>query len=162
MRRLLLTITASLLTLLAATSARAQMSSRSADVHRPYGRVYASIANYFAPDSPRDFRIVSVTRHRSKAEFVATHIVHDKVKWSAWTYCKVPATQLFDALQQGNVTVRVKVERDGADHTYVTVSAEFQGVYQFAGNSSTTQCTSQGTLEKDILSAAGASPSDLY
>jgi hypothetical protein len=161
MRRLILMITAFLLIGAAATSPRAQVIGRSVEIHRPLSRVYASLSNYFAPDSMHDFQIVSASKSRSKAEIVATRTVQDQMKWRHWAYCKVPALQMFDKLQKGNITVRVEMHRDSADRTWVTVTPDFQGVYALAGNSRTQQCQSKGTLEKDILLGAGASPDEL-
>jgi hypothetical protein len=161
MRRLPLIMTLSLLASLAASSAWSRPLSRSADIHRPFDQVYASVSKYFSPDSRHDFQIVSQNRSKSKAEFVAKRIVQDKMKWSDWAYCEVPTLQLFDTLQQGNITVTVELERESAGHTYVTVTPDFEGVYQFAGNSRTQQCASKGGLENDILRGAGASASDL-
>jgi hypothetical protein len=161
MRHPPLTIVLSLFACLLASSAGGKLLSRSADIPRPFDQVYAAVSKYFSPDSMHDFQIVSQKRSRTKAEIVAKHTVQDKAKWSAWAYCKVPALQLLDTLQQGNVTVTVKVERESAGRTFVTVTPDFQGVYQFAGNTRTQQCASNGVLENDILRGAGASDSDL-
>jgi len=155
--RLTLTITIVLLTVLASAVAWSRSFSRSANIHRPFAQVYASMSNYFSPNSLRDFQIVSMNKNRSKAELVAKRTVQDQLKWTNWAYCKVPTLRLFDSLQQGDITVRMKLDREGADRTFVTVRAEFQGIYQFAGNSRVQQCSSNGALEKDILRAAGAS-----
>jgi hypothetical protein len=69
--------------------------------------------------------------------------------------------QMMYTLQQGNITVRVTLERESADRTYVTVVPVFEGIYQFAGNRATPQCISNGVLEKDLLRAAGANPAEL-
>jgi hypothetical protein len=161
MKWLLATITASALICATNISAWPQTVGRSVEVHRPLTRVYASLSHYFGPDSMHDFQIVSAGKSGAKGEIVATRTVQDQVKWNQWAYCKVPALQMFDKLQQGNVTVRVKMHRDSADRTWVTVTPDFQGVYALAGNSRTQQCQSKGTLEKDILLGAGASPDQL-
>ncbi len=161
MRGLLLTITVSLFMGLAALLAWSKPLSRSVEIHRPLDQVYAAVSNYFSPDSLHDFQIVSRSRSKSKAEFVAKRTMQDKIKWSEWAYCRVPTMQLLDTLQQGNITVRVKLERESANHTYVTVTPDFEGIYELAGNSRTQQCASNGVLEKDILRAAGAADTDL-
>jgi hypothetical protein len=140
---------------------RSEPLGRSADIHRPFNQVDKAVTEYFAPDSMHDFQIVSQSRTRSKAEVVARRTVQDKLKWSQWAYCKMPAMQMVYTLAQGNVTVRVKLDRESADRTYVTVTPAFEGIYQFAGNQSTRQCMSNGVLEKDILRAAGASDAQL-
>jgi hypothetical protein len=161
MRRPPLIITVSMLAGFAVSSAWAKLLSRSVDIHRPIDQVYAAVSNYFSPDSMHDFQIVSQNKSKSKAELVARRTVQDKMKWSDWAYCSVPAMQMLDVLQQGNVRVTVKMERESADHTFVTVTPDFEGIYQFAGNSRTQQCVSNGVLEKDILRGAGASDRDL-
>jgi hypothetical protein len=161
MRGLPSTITTCVLIGAAAIPARAWAMGRSAEVHRSLSRVYASVSNYFAADSMHDFQIVSASKSRSKVQIVATRTTQDQMKWRQWAYCKVPALQMFDTLQQGNITVRVEIHRDSADRTWVTVTPDFQGVYALAGNSHTQQCQSKGVLEKDILLGAGASPDEL-
>ena len=162
MRRPLFTITVSLLIALAAPLAWSGPLSRSMEIHRPLDQVYAAMANYFSPDSMHDFQLVSHSRTKSKAEFVAKRTMQDKIKWSEWAYCTVPAMQLLDTLQQGNITVTVKLERESADRTFVTVTPDFEGVYELAGNSHNQQCASNGVLERDILRAAGAAGTDLH
>ncbi len=157
-----LTLTLTVAILLTSTLAWSTAVSHSVEIHRPFDQVYAAVANYFSPDSMHDFKIVSQTRSKSKAEFVAQRTVQDKLKWSDWAYCAVPAMQMLYVLQQGNITVSVKLEREDADHTFVTVTPQFAGVYQFADKSITQQCVSNGALEKDILRGAGAADSDLH
>ncbi|GEM_PF-6189991 len=138
-----------------------QSFGRSADIRRPFDRVRASMLNYFSPAGMHDFQIVSQSSTKSRAEIVARRTVRDKLEWPELAYCKLPGMQMMYTLQQGNVTVRVKMDRESANRTYVSVIPQFEGVYQFAGNQTTLKCTSQGALEKDILSAAGASAADL-
>jgi hypothetical protein len=146
---------------LTAASGWTQPLGRSAEVHRSLGAVDQSVRDYFSPGSMHDFQIVSQSRTKAKAEIVARRAVRDKLKWTELAYCRVPAMQMLDTLQQGNITVRVKLERESSDRTYVTVVPAFEGVYEFAGNTNTRQCTSNGVLEKDILRAAGAPDTDL-
>lgn len=161
MRRPRLTIALSLLAGLAASSAWAKPLSRSASVHRSLDQVYTALSSYFSPDSMHDFQIVSQSKHKSQAEFVAKRTVQDKMKWSDWAYCTVPAMQMLDIFQQGSIWVTVTLERESADHTFVSVTPDFKGTYQFAGNSRAQECVSNGVLEKDILRGAGAADSDL-
>jgi len=160
-RRLLLTIAGSLLTGLVWSAGWAQPLSRTVEIHRPLGDVYAALSNYFSPDSMHDFQVVSHKQTKSKAEFVAKRTVQDQMKWSEWTYCKLPTLQMLDTLQQGNIKVTVELERESPNRTYVTVTPTFEGVYALADNSTSRKCTSKGILEKDILRAAGAAETDL-
>ncbi|HEY2105494.1 MAG TPA: hypothetical protein VGH29_06900 [Candidatus Binataceae bacterium] len=159
MRALHYAITVSALICLAASWSRAL--SRSVEIHRPMDKIYAAMTNYFSPDSLHNFQLVSRTRNQSKAEFVAKRTMRDKIKWSQLAYCTVPALQMLDTLQRGNITVKVKLERESADHTFVTVTPDFEGTYELAGTARTQQCASNGVLEKDILRAAGAADTDL-
>lgn len=132
-------------------------------------QAYASISNYLSPDSIHDFKIISVSRSAAKAEFVATRTLRDKTKWSEWAYCEVPTMQMLDTLNRGNVKVRVVLERESKDHTYVTATVDFQGIYNTLGSNGTgasatrtQQCASNGVLEKDLLRAAGAAHTDVH
>jgi hypothetical protein len=155
-----LTTSLSWLILLVASSASSRTLRRSVDIHRPFEQVYDSLSNYFSPDSMHDFQVLSKSRSKSRAEFVARRSVQGKLKWSDCAFCKVaPATARHPAT--GQYHVRVKLERESANHTYVTVTPQFEGVYEFAGNSTPRQCTSRGVLEKDILLGAGAADTDL-
>ncbi len=138
-----------------------QPLGRSAEVRRPLSEVDQLMREYFSPDSMHDFHIVSQNRNKAKAEIVARRTVRDKLKWTELAYCKVPAMQMLDTLQEGTITVRVKLERESPGRTYVTVVPVFEGVYEFAGNTNTRQCASNGVLEKEILRAAGAPATDL-
>jgi hypothetical protein len=147
--------------LLSAIAASAKPIGHTAEVQRPFDQVYQSMSTYFAPDSMHGFRIVTMSKAKSKARIVATRTIKDPIKWRDWTYCKVPALQLLDTLQGGDVTVTVKMDSAGAHHTYVTVTPDFHGTYTFGGSSNTQQCDSRGVLEKDILRGAGATAAEI-
>ena len=61
-------------------------------------------------------------------------------------------------LQDGTVTITVKLKRSTPHSTLASVSADFQGRYALGGNQNTVACTSKFTLEDSILAAAGAVP----
>lgn len=68
-------------------------------------------------------------------------------------------THLLDSLDNGGVTVKIKVEGVGRHTSYVHVDADFEGTYKSLGATQTAQqCVSKGVLEQNILAAAGASP----
>lgn len=160
MKAVVLSMTAASMLLIGASAAAPESLGRSADVRRPLNQVNQALLDYFSPDSMHDFQIISRSRGKSKFEITARRTVADNVKWTQWAYCKAPAMRMLDTLQQGNITVRVKLDRESPNRTYVTVTPQFEGVYQFAGNTNTLQCMSNGVLEQDILRAAGAAAMD--
>ena len=60
--------------------------------------------------------------------------------------------QLNDAI----VTLTIKLDQSPHKTTFMTVSADFQGVYGLGQDSTTIECKSTGTLEDNILALAGA------
>jgi hypothetical protein len=67
-------------------------------------------------------------------------------------------THLMDSLNDGAVTLKIKVEGVGRHTSYVHVDADFEGTYKSLGATQTAQpCVSKGVLEQNILATAGAS-----
>jgi hypothetical protein len=60
--------------------------------------------------------------------------------------------QLNDAI----VTLSVKLEQAPHNTTFMTVSADFRGIYGLAQDQATIECSSTGALENNILALAGA------
>jgi hypothetical protein len=162
MKRHLSMIIGCLLMGFAAAAAWAEPIGRSVEISRPFNAVYDSLSTYFSPDSMHDFQVLTESKSKSAGEIVAKRTITDPVKWRELTYCKVPALQMLDTLKEGDVTVTVKVNSAGSNSTYVTVTPDFEGNYEFAGSSHTQQCQSNGELEKDILLGAGAAETDLH
>ena len=78
--------------------------------------------------------------------------------WNDWTYCKLGPDQMLDTLEDGMVTLTVKIEPAGAKSSNVSITADFKGTYGFAGTETTAQCVSKGVLENRMLEAVGAMP----
>ena len=60
--------------------------------------------------------------------------------------------QLNDAI----VTVTIKLDQAPRNTTFITVTADFQGIYGLAQDQTTIECKSTGALEDSILALAGA------
>lgn len=80
----------------------------------------------------------------------------DSASWGNWAYCSLGPSHMFDTLRDSSVTLNVKIEPSGSS-SFVTVTADFEGTFGFMSSQSTTQCTSRGVLEGNILSVVGAS-----
>ena len=159
MKRYRLAVIAALLLSIASVTAWAKPIGRSAEVKRPLDQTYDSLSKYFAPDSLHQFQIQQADK--SSGEIIAKREGVDQNTWHEWAYCSVAASEMLSSLKEGTVTVKVKLDRDGDSHTFVTVTPSFEGIYEFAGTPSTVHCQSNGVLEKDILRAAGASDTEL-
>ena len=87
---------------------------------------------------------------------IATRNGIDVGTWSQWAYCKMSPAHLMDSLDNGGVTVKIRVEGVGRHTSYVHVDADFEGTYQSLGATRTAQqCVSKGVLEQNILATAG-------
>jgi hypothetical protein len=82
----------------------------------------------------------------------------DTQNWSEWAYCKLAPQQMLDTLEDGTVTLTVKIGTGGGNFSNVNVTADFKGTYGLAGSETTAQCVSKGVLENRILEAVGAKP----
>jgi hypothetical protein len=116
---------------------------------------FRKLRGYFSNEAASQFRLISADA--KTRTIVAKRSAIDNRSWSEWAYCKMSATHLLDSLDDGSVTVKVKVEGSGRHSSYVHVDADFEGTYGGLGSNQTTQrCVSQGVLEQNILATAGA------
>lgn len=129
---------------------------RMAQVPRDSRQTFATVKQYFSNPGSTMFRLVSADPRMGT--IVARRDNIDNETWNEWAYCKLSPMHLLDTLQDGTATVNVKVEPSG-NSSYVTVNADFEGTYGLADSSDTTQCISNGVLEKNILAAVGAQQS---
>ena len=116
---------------------------------------FDKLKNYFSDTAASQFRLI--TADARTGTIVAQRSGFDDRSWSEYAYCKMSPGHLLDSLDEGDVTVHVKVQSAGRDSSYIQVDADFEGHYGGLGASATTQCVSLGLLERDILVAAGAS-----
>ena len=118
---------------------------------------FHKLKGYFSDMAASQFRLISADARTGT--IVAQRSGFDDRSWSEYAYCKMGPGHLLDSLDNGAVTVKVKVEGVGRRSSYVIVDAEFEGRYGGLGSSETTeQCVSQGLIERNILAAAGATP----
>jgi hypothetical protein len=128
---------------------------RSAEIARPTEQVFRALKNYFADSGTHRFELVSADQATGK--IVARRHGIDDNTWRELAYCEVPAINILDTLQDGTVTVHVRLKPDRPNRTYVTVTADFKGYYALGNAQHTVNCQSKGVLEKDILASAGPS-----
>ncbi len=136
----------------AAAPAQPKSIPQIAKVPKTFSETFRTLKNYFSPGTP----FTLVTADEATGTIVAKRSNIDQNTWSQWAYCKLSPLHMLDSLEDGSVMVNVKVERAGNDSSYVTVSTNFEGTYGLASQVNTTQCTSRGVLEKNILAAIGA------
>ncbi len=129
---------------------------RMQEIHKPAGEVFASLKRYFTDSSLSTFQLVSADE-RTRT-LVARQTSNDDVTWRNWAFCEAGPVQMIYKLQDGTVTVTVKLEKTSPRSTLASVSADFHGRYALGGNQSSVDCTSKFLLEDRILAAAGAAP----
>jgi hypothetical protein len=125
------------------------------EIPKPVGEVFATLKKYFN-DASSHFELVRADERTHT--LVAKQTATDDMTWRHWAFCETGPVQMIYKLQDGTVTVTVKLEKSTRHSTLATVSADFQGRYALAGNQSTVACTSKFVLEDSILAAAGAPP----
>ena len=125
------------------------------EIQKPVGEVFATLKKYFN-DASSHFEAVRADERTHT--LVAKQTTTDDLTWRHWAFCETGPVQMIYKLQDGTVTVTVKLEKATRHSTLATVSADFQGRYALGGNQSTVVCTSKFVLEDSILAAAGAAP----
>jgi hypothetical protein len=120
-------------------------------------QTFHKLKSYFSDEAASQFQLVRADA-RSRT-IIAKRGGIDTRTWTEWAYCKVSPSHLLDSLDDGTVTLKIKVDSSGRHSSYVHVDADFQGIYSRLGSKQTTtqQCVSQGVLEQNILATAGAS-----
>jgi len=129
---------------------------RMQEIQKPADEVFATVKKYFTDSSLSRFRLV--TEDKKKRTLVAKQSDVDPESWSKWAFCESGPVQMLYKLQDGTVTVTVKLEKSLRHSTFATVSADFQGTYGLGANQNKVACTSKFVLEDNILAAAGAAP----
>ncbi len=126
------------------------------EIQKPAGEVFATLKKYFSDSSLSQFQLVSADQRT--LTLVAKQTTTDELTWRNWAFCETGPVQMIYKLQDGTVTVTVKLEKTTRRSTLASVSADFQGRYGLGGNQNQVACTSKFTLEDSILAAAGAAP----
>lgn len=119
---------------------------------------FRKLKGYFSDEATNQFHLLSADS--KSGTIVAKRSGIDTRTWSEWAFCKMSPSHLLDSLNDGSVTVKIKVDRSGKNSSYVRIDANFEGTYGGLGsNQSAQQCVSNGVLERNILATADASPS---
>jgi hypothetical protein len=126
------------------------------EIQKPAGEVFATLKKYFTDSSLSQFQLVSADERTHT--LVAKETTTDDLTWRNWAFCETGPVQMIYKLQDGTVTVTVKLEKTTRRSTLASVSADFQGRYALGGNENQVACTSKFVLEDSILAAAGAAP----
>lgn len=124
-------------------------------VPMPIDEVYARLKKYFSDPLTSHFQLVSADPRTHT--ILAKRSGIDGEAWNDWAYCKTGPMQMIYKLDDGTVTVTVKLEKTTPRVTFASVSADFQGTYHLGANQSVVACSSKFALEDRILAAAGAS-----
>lgn len=130
----------------------------SAQIDKPVPEVFKTLRSYFSDRVESKFELVSADE---KSEtIVAKQTGIDSARWAQWAACQTDPMHLIYKLNDAIVTLTIKLDKSPHNKTFMTVSADFQGIYGLGQDSTTIECTSTGTLEDNILALAGAqSPS---
>ncbi len=126
------------------------------EIQRPIGEVFHTVKKYFTDASMSHFTLVSADERDHT--LVAKQTALDDLTWRNWAFCETGPVQMIYKLQDGTVTVTVKLSKTTPHSTLATVSADFEGRYALGGNQNTVACKSKFALEDQILAAAGANP----
>ena len=129
---------------------------RMSEIQKPVDQVYATLEKYFTDPSLSKFRLVS--ENKKTRTLVAKVSGIDDESWRRWAFCETGPVQMIYKLEDGSVTVTVKLEKSSRHSTFATVSADFQGTYGLGANANKVACTSKFVLEDDLLALAGAAP----
>jgi hypothetical protein len=124
------------------------------EIQKPADEVYATVKKYFTDSSLSNFKLVSEDK-RTRILVAKLSSIDDE-SWRKWAFCETGPVQMIYKLEDGSVTVKVKLEKSTRRSTFATVSADFQGTYGLGDNQNKVACTSKFVLEDNILAAAGA------
>jgi hypothetical protein len=125
-------------------------------IQKPVDEVFGAVKKYFTDSQLSHFQLVSADERTHT--LVAKQSGIDDESWSKWAFCETGPVQMLYKLEDGAVTVTVKLEKSTRHSTFASVSADFQGTYGLGANQNKIACTSKFVLEDSILAAAGAAP----
>lgn len=129
---------------------------RMREVQKPVDEVFDTVRKYFTDSQLSRFQLVSADK--ATHTLVARQSGIDDQSWSDWAFCQAGPVQMIYKLQDGTVTVTVKLEKATRHSTFATVSADFQGTYALGANQNKVACTSKFALEDNLLAVAGGAP----
>src|SRR5579885_3748878 len=129
---------------------------RSQRIDRPIEQVFGTLKHYFNDSSLSGFRLNNADQ--KSWTLVATRTDIDGANWNNWAFCKASAEQMIYRFEDGTATVTVQLQKAGAQATFMSVSADFQGTYTLGSQEARIDCTSTGNMERDLIAVAGGSP----
>ncbi|HXW84623.1 MAG TPA: hypothetical protein VEJ86_09485 [Candidatus Binataceae bacterium] len=142
--------------LLVASSASAleppRLIPRSQRIDRPIEQVFTTLKTYFSDPALSMFNLKSA--ERVSGTIVATRHGIDGGTWSRWAACTTSPEQMLDQLEDGAVTVTIKLEPSGNRATFISATADFRGTYGLGSSSTIIECVSKGGLEQSLIAVA--------
>ncbi len=126
----------------------------SAPINKPVTEVFQTLKSYFSDRLESKFELVSADE--KTGTIVARQTGIDSARWSNWAACQTDPLHMIYQLNDAIVTVTIKLEQAPHHTTFMTVTADFQGLYGLARDETTIECKSTGALEDSILAFAGA------
>jgi hypothetical protein len=133
----------------------ARVIPRRATVDRPLDEAYGTLKHYFNDSSLSRFTLISADD--------ATHTLVAKQSgigpndWNELAFCQTSGEQMVYTFTNGTVIVTAKMTAAGKHKTFVSVSADFHGLYtlSLASKSTDLACVSKGVLENNLIAVAG-------
>jgi hypothetical protein len=126
----------------------------SAPIDKPVSEVFQTLRTYFSDRVESKFALVSADEKTST--IVAKQTGIDSARWKTWAACQTDPVHMIYQLNDAMVTLTIKLEQSTHNTTFMTVSADFEGIYGLAQDETTIECESTGALEDNILAFAGA------
>src|ERR1700683_80121 len=129
----------------------------SAPVNKSASEVFRTLKSYFADRLESKFILISADQ--KTGTIVAKQTGIDSMRWRNWAACNTDPIHMIYRLNDAMVTVTIKLDRSVHDTTFMTVTADFQGIYGLAQDQTTIECRSTRALEDTPLALAGAQTS---
>jgi hypothetical protein len=126
------------------------------EIPKPVDEVFTTVKKYFSDSSLSTFQLVSADKHSHT--LVARESGVGEETWRKWAFCETGPVQMIYKLDDGTVTVTVKLTKTTPHSTLASVSADFEGTYSLGSNQNKVACTSKFALEDSVLAAAGPGP----
>jgi len=126
----------------------------SAPVNKPVNDVFHILKAYFSDRVQSKFQTVNA--NEASATIVAKQTGIDNLRWRQWAVCQTDPMHMLYQLNDAIVTLTIKLDQAPHNSTFMTVTADFRGIYGLAQDQTTIECRSTGALEDNILALAGA------
>jgi hypothetical protein len=126
----------------------------SAPINKPVPDVFKTLKSHFSDRLESKFELVSA--NEKTRTIVAKQTGIDSARWRTWAACQTDPMHMIYQLNDATVTLTTKLDKSPRNTTFMTVSAEFRGIYGLVGDQTTIECKSTGVLEDNLLAFAGA------